>query len=64
MEIKVHVDAKPLTLPKGTRVKDLLARLGELPELMVVLVNEEPVTEDYLLKEGDRVETIRAISGG
>lgn len=45
-------------------VRKLLERLGVLPETVVVVRNEEIVTEDELLDVNDEVELIRVVSGG
>ncbi|MGD8329576.1 MAG: sulfur carrier protein ThiS [Acidobacteriota bacterium] len=45
-------------------VRRLLEALDIVPEGVVVAVNGELVTSDGLIRVGDEVEIIRAISGG
>ena len=42
----------------------LLERLGIVQEGVVVAVNGELVTADTMIRVGDEVEIIRAVSGG
>ncbi len=44
--------------------KQLLDKLGLLPESIVVVRNNEIVTEDVVLRDEDEVELIPVISGG
>ncbi len=54
-----------VALPGGSRIRDLLGRLG-IPEaeVGVVLVNREDAAFDRPLQEGDRVTLIPPIGGG
>lgn len=45
-------------------VKDVLEKLGLNPNSVIVTVEDELVTEDYVLKNGDKVKIIDVISGG
>jgi thiamine biosynthesis protein ThiS len=45
-------------------VRRLLEKLGIVPEGVVVAVNGELVTADTMIRVGDEVDVIRAISGG
>lgn len=58
---------KPLILqvPEGTRLADLLTRLG-LPrsEVKTTFVNNRQQGEDYLLCDGDRVAFFPPVAGG
>ncbi len=44
--------------------RKLLERLDVLPETVVVVKNEEIITEDEMIEIDDQVELIRVISGG
>ncbi|MFA4028641.1 MAG: hypothetical protein GDYSWBUE_000666 [Candidatus Fervidibacterota bacterium] len=46
------------------KVKDLLKRLNLSPESTLVVRGDEVLTEDELLRRGDEVRIIIAISGG
>ena len=45
-------------------VRHLLEKLDVVPEGVVVAVNGELVTSDTMVRVGDDVEIIRAVSGG
>ncbi len=49
---------------KKMKVKDLLKRLNLSPESTLVVRGDEVLTEDELLRRGDEVRIIIAISGG
>ncbi|MCS7252944.1 MAG: MoaD/ThiS family protein [Armatimonadota bacterium] len=46
------------------KVRELLKRLNLSPESTLVVRDNEVLTEDELLKRGDEVRIISAISGG
>ena len=57
-------DVKELEIKENTSVEDIL-KLEEIPiETVVIKVNEQTVTEDEILKDGDEVEVIKVIYGG
>ena len=57
-------DVKELEINENTSVEDIL-KLEEIPiEIVVIKVNEQTVTEDEILKDGDEVEVIKVIYGG
>ncbi|MBI1748757.1 MAG: MoaD/ThiS family protein [Acidobacteria bacterium] len=49
---------------KNMTVRQLLDNLQALPESVVVMRNDEILTEDELVKEPDFIEVIPVISGG
>jgi sulfur carrier protein ThiS len=49
----------------GRTVRDTLAALGIVPEVVaLVVVNEEQRSKDYVIKEGDIVRVLAVIGGG
>ncbi len=49
----------------GRSVRDTLAALGIVPEVVaLVVVNEEQRSKDYVIKEGDIVRVLAVIGGG
>jgi sulfur carrier protein ThiS len=55
---EIHVEA-------GRTVRDTLAALGIVPEVVaLVVVNEEQRSKDYVIKEGDIVRVLAVIGGG
>ncbi len=61
-------NGKPVELPEGATVEDLLGQLGLGGRWVLVERNGEPVTRRDLastvLADGDRIELVRAVAGG
>ena len=53
-----------IELKTPPRVFDLLRSLGISPDSVIVTVNGEVVSEDYVLRESDNVVIYRVVSGG
>jgi len=55
-----------LTVPEGSKVEDVLARLEIKidPDDLLITVNGQVADESQVLFTGDRVDLIPAISGG
>ena len=54
-----------LSLPAGKTVHDLLAQLGIEPkEVAIVLLNQDRVGPDRVLRENDQVRLFPPLSGG
>lgn len=64
----VTVNGKPMELPEGLSVEDLLARLKVRREFTAVALNREVWPRaryaDTVLKDGDKVEIVRPMGGG
>jgi thiamine biosynthesis protein ThiS len=66
--MKVTVNGKPMELPEGLTIDELLTNLGVRREYTAVAVNRE-VTPRHryaqaVLREGDKVEIVRPMGGG
>ncbi|MEK6939138.1 MAG: MoaD/ThiS family protein [Nanoarchaeota archaeon] len=48
----------------GTKVKDLLHQLKINPESVLVVRNNEVITEEETLQDNDKIELLSVISGG
>jgi sulfur carrier protein ThiS len=49
----------------GRTVRETLAAIGIVPEVVaLVVVNEEQRTKDYLIQEGDVIRVLAVIGGG
>ena len=65
MSIEVLYRGKIISIPeKEIKVEELLRRLGLSPASSLVVKNGEVVTEREVLKEGDNIRVVNAISGG
>jgi thiamine biosynthesis protein ThiS len=62
--MRVRYGQQEYEFAERMRVRALLEKLGILPETVVVVRNEEIVTEDEWLDVEDDVEVIRVVSGG
>ena len=66
--VQVLANGKPVELPDGASVDDLLVALGLGAKWVVVERNGEPVPRRDVaatpLAEGDRLELVRAVAGG
>ncbi|GBC77500.1 hypothetical protein HRbin08_00978 [bacterium HR08] len=62
--MRVRYGQQEYEFSERMRVRALLEKLNVLPETVVVVRNEEIVTEDDWLDVEDEVELIRVVSGG
>jgi len=62
--MKVYFRGKELEYPERMRVRDLLKKMNLSPQAVLVIRNNEVVTEDEVLEESDEIRIISAISGG
>jgi len=67
MNITIFQERENITkkvLLKGATVKDLLCQLKINLEAVIVVKNNEVITEDEILKDKDKLELLSVISGG
>ncbi len=68
MHIKAYIERedkeKSIAIDKGTTVKEVLHHLKINPVTVIVARNNEIVTGDEQLKDGDFLNIISVISGG
>ncbi len=66
--MRVTANGRPVDLPEGATVENLLAALGLGGRWVVVERNGQPVARSALattvLADGDRLELVRAVAGG
>jgi len=66
--MEVTANGRRVTVPEGATVADLLDRLGLARRTVVVERNGEPIERARVavtkLAAGDRLEVVRAVSGG
>ncbi len=65
MSIKVIYRGKEIEIPeKRLKAKELLKRLGLSPLSSLVIKNDEVISEEDYVEEGDNIRVVNAISGG
>ena len=63
--MKVFYDReKKTTEVKAKTVKEMLKEMKILKNSVIVVVNNEVVTDDYLFKKEDKVKLLSVVSGG
>jgi sulfur carrier protein len=64
----VTVNGKPMDLPEGLTIEDLLRRLDVRREYTAVALNREVTPKAHyaaaVLRDGDKVEIVRPMGGG
>ena len=64
MEIYLEKGKKTVKKKFSGNLEKLLSSLKINPETVIVVLNNEVITEDYLLKDSDSIKILSAISGG
>lgn len=66
--MEVTANGEQISLPEGATLPDLFQTLGVRAKWVVAEINGAPVDrsemESTVLREGDRVELVRAVAGG
>lgn len=62
--MRVFLDGRPLEAREGASIGELLLSQGINPEAVVVKRGKEVAADFESLSEGDRLETIKVVSGG
>ena len=64
MEIKIEKDSTTEKISFSGTVKELLSKLEINPETVLVVRNDEVITEDEKLDDQDSLDILSVISGG
>ncbi len=64
MKIYIEKEDKEKKITFSGSVKDLLKKLGIVPEDVIVSCNDEIVFDDYDLNDSDDIKILSVISGG
>jgi sulfur carrier protein len=68
MSITIYLDDKPLPMPTGSTLADLLAQLQRAPDSVATALNGQFVARDArpdtVLSDGDQVLLFKPIVGG
>lgn len=66
--VRLYVNGEPLDVPAGTTVAQLLERLQVAPTGIALAKNDRVVRRAAFMcepvREGDRIEIIKAVAGG
>lgn len=63
--MKVYYDRENKTLEvQAKNVKDMLKKLKIIKNSVIVIVNNEVVTEEYQFKKKDTIKILSVVSGG
>lgn len=64
MKVIIRRPRREVELPGSRRVRDLLHELRINPETVLVVRGDDLLTPDEVIKDGETIEVIPAISGG
>ena len=64
MKVVLRNPRREVDVPGNRRVKDVLRELAILPETVLVIRDDELVTADQLVSDGDTIELRPVMSGG
>lgn len=64
MSVEIKLREKVYHVPAGQTVGKTMKNLGLPPESYLAVRNGEMVTEDEILRDGDKVQLVAVISGG
>ncbi len=64
MSVKITLRQQEYEVHAGMTLRQALLKLGLQPEAFLATREGEMITEDEILKEGDRIKLIAVISGG
>ena len=64
MKVIIRRPWREVELPGSRRVRDLLHELRINPETVLVVRGDDLLTPDEVIKDGETIEVIPAISGG
>lgn len=63
--MKIYYDREDKTLEvKAKNIKEMLKELNILKNSVIIIVNNEVVTEDYTFKKEDKIKLLSVVSGG
>jgi sulfur carrier protein len=51
-------------LPAGMTARDAIKKAGLLPESVLIVIDGELQTDDFILKPGQQVKLVAVVSGG
>lgn len=64
VSLKYQGKSKSIKLPSKARVSDLLSKSGINPETVIIKRGKEIIPDTEALKDKDKLEAIKIISGG
>lgn len=64
MSVKLTLRDKEFEVKAGMTVRHAIEACGLVPEMLLAVKDDELITEDTILKDGDQIRLIAVISGG
>lgn len=62
--IEIQFRNKKFEVKENMTARDALKKISIDPESVLITVNDKLVTDDIVLREGDKVKLVAVISGG
>lgn len=64
MPVKLTFRGKEFDVPAGMTVREAIKKVGLQPETILATRDGKLITDDQILREGERIKLIAVISGG
>ncbi len=62
--MRIRVDGKDMDVTDGIRIFEIISKLGMQPEIIIPIRNDEILTSDDIINEGDEIHLKKVIAGG
>lgn len=62
--MQIFVNGSAMEVGEGITVRETIKKLGQNPEIYITAVNGEITHENRSLREGDKLDLVKIISGG
>ena len=62
--MKIRIDGKNIDVAKETKIFEIICQLGIRPEIIIPIRNDEILTSDDIVYEGDEIYLRKVIAGG
>ena len=62
--MRIRVDGKDIDVTEKIRIFDIISKLGIQPETIIPTRNDEILTSDDIINEGDEIHLRKVIAGG
>ncbi len=62
--MQIFVNGSLIDVNEGITIREAIKKIGENPEIYIVARNGEITHENEALREGDKLDLVKIISGG